>query len=298
MSLENARKAVSTVIDKVTSSRAPTIKLREFSIDENGLARIVAAVTHTSTSRSDDSEVFTALNGLFGNKIHAVENTFSVLASNKFTDMVTGVVAPVQESMPFDVENGAAGFKCLAGNMYMDSDECLWNLKQTECGNLLIKTDSLDDINAISELMNSVSSSVTEPLRFEDQVNVMLNYASMAGSIEGGDYIDFVDPNSRTAEFGIVVASVVNEDENGVETDTGNLIVLSSTGEKEVTISRELVIAKHADVETPVSDESAYDSMSGGVDLETMVAYYRSMFRRSPEYFAMFEQRLRNHKFQ
>lgn len=296
MSLKNAREAVSAVIGNVTKDRQPTVKLREFSVDENGLARIVAAVTHTSTSRENDSEVYSALAGLFKNNIQPIENTFCVLASNKFTDMVTGIVAPIQESVAYDSES--SDFTCVCGNMYVDENEKLWSLKQTEGGDLLIKTSSLDDLDAITELMGSVSSTVAEPLRFETESNVMASFSSMAGSVDSGDFVDFVNPVTRCAEFGVVVASVCNEDtENNKVEDTGNIIVLSSTGDKEITISRELLVDVHNDVDVPEADESAYDSISSGINLEAAVEYYRSMFRRSPEYFAKFEQRLRSHAF-
>lgn len=296
MSLKNARKAVSAVVNNVTKDRQPTIKLRDFSVDENGLARIVASVTHTSTSRENDGEVYAAISSLFKNNIQPIENTFCILASNAFTDMVTGIVAPIQESVAFDSESD--DFTCVCGNMYVDENEKLWSLKKTEGGDLLIKTSSLDDLDAINELMGSVSSDAVEPLRFETESNVMTSFCSMLDKVAGGDFIDFVNPTTRCAEFGVVVANVQNEDtETGTIEDTGSVIVLSSTGEHHVSISREMIVGVHTDVEVPESDDSAYETMSGTPNLEAAVAYYRSMFRRSPEYFAMFEQRLRNHAF-
>ena len=297
MSLKNARKAVSAAIGNVNKDRVPAIKLRDFAVDESGMTRIVAEVTHTSTSRENDAEVYSAISSALHGKMHALENTFYVLSSNKFTDIITGVVAPVQETVAFDSESGAQGFTCVAGNMYIDENEKLWSLKKTEGGDLLIKTNPLGDIDSISELLASCSASMVEPLRFETQGNVMEDFNSLCASISSGDFIDFVNPETRCADFGVVVASVVSEDDKGAETETGKLIVLSSSGEHEVTVDRQLVISQHNDVEVPESDESAYDSVSS-VNLEAMVAYYRSMFRRSPEYFAMFEARLRSHAFQ
>lgn len=298
MSLEHARNAVSTVLGKVTQKQ-PNVKLRDFSVNDNGLTRIVADVTHTSTSRENDSEVFNAISSAFGNQMNVIENSFVVLSSNKFTDVVTGVLSPKQEAVAFDSESGEEGFKMLAGNMYMDTNEDLWKLKKTEAGEILIKTSSLDDLDAISALMDSCSAHMIDPLRFETEDNVMASFSSLASSIDSGDFVDFVNPVTNEMAFGVVVASVEEQDEEGnVVSDMDSLVVLSSSGEEHSMISREMVVSKHNDVEVPEADESAYDSMSGSMSLEAMVDYYRSMFRRSPEYFAKFEARLRSHAFQ
>lgn len=298
MSLEHSRNAVKSVIGKVTQ-RTPTIKVRDFSVNDNGLTRIVADVTHTSTSKSNDSEVYAAFTAKFGNKMNVVENSFVVLSSNQFTDVVTGVLAPKQDAVAFDSESCSEGFKMLAGNMYMDTNEDLWKLKKTEGGEILIKTNSLDDIDAINALMSESTANMTNPLSFETEDNVMASFSSLACSVDSGDFIDFVNPVTNELAFGVVVASVEEQDEDGnVIGDMDNLVVLSSSGESHTIISRELIVDSHNDVEVPAADESAYDSMSGSMNLEAAVEYYRSMFRRSPEYFAKFEARLRSHAFQ
>lgn len=290
MTIQHSRNVINKIVSQKTS-KLPHVKIRNFTALSNDTARIFAEVT--GELRTDEQAISEAVSGMLNNRLHSVSNSFCVLAENNISAYVTGIITANREVMAVSGSNSdIEGFRCLSNNMYIDTEDRLWTLKANDSGKLMIRTDSLEDIEAMEQLMSSISSAAPigsiSPFAHKEQTQEHA-YLTMLSSVTGGNFVDFVDPVSGSAKFGIVVASVVDE-----ETDEDQaIVVLASDAEQAVTVDKQAVIDVHDQID--VKDESLYGSESANINIESLVEYYKSMFRRNAQYFAEFEARLRAH---
>lgn len=303
MSISHSRSVIDSIVAESRAAKSksvPHVRIRDYVALSNDSARIFAEVT--GEARNNELAVSEALSLMLQNRLHSVAGSFCVLAANGISNYVTGIVTATRETVAIDnVESTSSdasgstnnGFRCLSGNMYIDTEDKLWTLRATDAGKLLIRSDSLDDIEAMEQLMASVSSAAapgTISPYGDTEVSSREQYEMAISCVEGGDFIDFVCPVSGEVRFGVVVASVVEEE---TEEDQNTLVVLASDSETSVQVKRQSIVDVHADVS--IEDDTAYDSISGSINIESLVEYYRSMFRRNAAYFAEFEKRLRAH---
>jgi hypothetical protein len=290
MTIQHSRSVIGKIVAARTS-KLPHVKIRNFTALSNDSARIFAEVT--GEQRDNEQAISEAVSNLLDNRLHSVSNSFCVLAENNISSYVTGVVTANREVVA--VANELEGYRCLSNNMYIDTEDRLWTLKANDSGKLMIRTDSLEDMEAMEQLMASISSAkpigIISPFADKDLTQEQ-SYLEMLSSVQGGDFVDFVDPISGTSKFGVVVASVIDEE---TEEETA-IVVLASDADQAVTINKQAVIDLHDQIDqAKIQTDTAYDSVSADVNLESLVEYYRSMFRRNAEYFAEFEARLRSH---
>lgn len=283
--MSKSQQAVCSILTDFATkaSNKTTLKMLSYDVHQ-GLVRGSFQV-NCGSKDLDHKTIQRAVANTFGTKLQAVANTFKVVENGPINSTVTGYLAYTREVIPYS-EN-LSGFKAFASNMYMDDDESIWTLKSTEAGQILVKSNAVEDLGNLNELL--ASNVVPASMIGQHYMSMSAVANSYETAPTGGDYIGFVCPKTERSMVGVVVASMFNED--GTE---AGLYVQGTEGEAQV-INPELVITKFPEViEDPELDQQLA-SNSASIDIEQAVEYYRSLFRRNEQYAEQFIQRLRNH---
>lgn len=288
--LNHSRSVVDKMLSTMENRGKPTVNIVKVERCENeGFARVTASVVHTAASRANPSSVLQALGAKFNNKIRPIQHSFHSLASSSVGETITGIISANPETHVYDAKD--TKFKAVAGNMFMDEEDQLWSLRKTEAGGVLIKSRSKDDADIISELMTGLSSSGVGSLAFEATASSAQD-EGVRSSLEGGDFITFVNPQSEQVEFGAVLASVF--DDRG--TDLRQLVVQPvEASAAPVKIDRAMALGVFDDVDDLGDDVQTAEASAH--TLEYIASYYQRMFQRDPSYFEKFMERWVNHVF-
>lgn len=290
--LNLARNHVTDALADLTQNKKalPPVAIRDFTMLSSNCARIVAEVS--GDDRDNDELVSQAVHAALESKLKAVAGSFVCLASNANTNYITGIVADVPDIRAITDETEE--YSSLSGNIYKDKENKLWRLQKSDAGKLMVSCNTDEYADELETLIKSCSSAT--PI---GSVNAYAgtnernqeSYHAMQAGVEGGDYLSFVNPETAQLEFGVALAGVINEDGSSC----GQVVVLPYGSESSVTINRELIVETNDVTEDP--EDNVLESTSGAVNIERLLDYYRSVFRRRPAYFAEFEARVRSHKF-
>lgn len=268
----------------------PVVDIKHFAPAGSGLARIVASVVHTSESRENPSLVLSSLRKKFDNRLCGIAGSFKSLDLGPVTEVISGVVSVVKESVAVKPGDELKGFRAMAANMFMDDEANMWQLKKTTSGDLLVRSTGIEDDEALLSVLRSCSSagSITSESR------AMASFSSeMAAKVEGGDYISFVNANESISQ-GFVVA----------KTDDDRLVVLAHNTACEEIISTAAVVDIHSTEGFPLPKLSEQDQMnlavataSGQIDLQGMLDYYKQIYSSDPSFYEKFAAQINSHVF-
>lgn len=262
--------------------------IRNYDVVNNTTAHVVASLNFASESSAQD--VRTALQVATKSKLTPVEGTVVLREDGRdrktvsaFMTLASEVIAVPEEKTVIE----STGFTALSSNMFMDDNENLWELK-SEGGRNLVRTHVQNNMEEMEQLMASVSSSTFTSV--SSSSSVMDSIAKERMSIEGGDMINYVSESGKL-ESTLVIAEIQGED--------NSLLCLSSDGEDGVTISRNLVsmFAKAGQFIEGIQQPEGMASVSGSVNVDTLVDYYSRVFGYNQEYLAKLTQRIKSHAF-
>lgn len=291
--LNHSRSVIDNLVTGIKKDKRVRVNLVDVDRSKNeGYARIIASVVHTSESRKNPKLVLESLSALCKNNVLPVENSFAVISSNKVGDVITGIVSANPQTIAFD-ESVSSSFRSLSGNMFMDEEENLWALRKTEAGEILVKSRGKDDFDVIGDLLSSLSSSNVGSMAYEATASLQKDI-NFRDSLNGGDFVLFVNPETDSVEVGAVVASVFDD----LGKSTGQIAVISANEDRDdtVIIDRNLVVCGF---DADIDDEGLVDnaSLSGEHTLDSIAAFYRQVFSRDPKYFEEFMSRWTQHNF-
>jgi hypothetical protein len=285
--MSNTQQAVMSAVSSVLSA-TPDVNVRQVHAVSSTSARVLVQVP-LHACKDGDAPLMQAIASAFSNKLHPLEASFVEVGKNNSTRTMTGIVSVRPEVTPF-VE-GLAGFTAFASNMYMDDDEKIWALRDSEAGAMLVKTGSINSMDELNSLLTGVASNNILPQDHEFSPTLQA-VASSRRSVGGGDYITFVGQTNEM-EFGVVCSTICTEDDS----PTGNLCVLGIEGTASTIINQDAIVQVHADVEGLIYPD-AMEAVAGAksnVSVEDIAAYYGRVFQRNPEYFNKFMARWKQH---
>lgn len=262
--------------------------IRNYEVVNNTTAHVVASLNFAS--ESSDSEIRLALQKATGGKLSAVEGTTILREDGKTRKVVSAFMTLASEvkSIPDEVSVvEATGFRALSSNMFMDDNENLWELK-SEGGRNLVRTHIENNMQEMEQLMASVSSDSFASMSSSATMLDAIKKERMA--VDGGDMITYVS-ESGALESTLVIASI--------QGDEDHLLCLSSDGEEGVQVNRNCVsmFVKGQNFVDNLEQPEGMPSMSGAVNVDTLVDYYSRVFGYNQDYLAMLTQRIRNHAF-
>lgn len=275
--------SVSAAVGRLATAE-PTINILSFALAGHGMARIVADVTHTGDSREDHNLVAQAIRSKLDNRMQAVAGSFEALEQAAYSDKITGLVSVVRDIMP--VEGDMRGFRATAANMFMDDEKDMWVLRKTEAGQILVKATGVDDDNAITGLLESVSSTSfrndTNNLRFVAQAS------AIGQDVQGGDFVSYVNFGSLSHGFVVATAS------------DNTAFVLANGADDIEQIQIGAITKIHDQTNFPEFEQNVDTALAASretVNLTFLTNYYKRVFARSQKYFDMFVERLKGHSY-
>jgi hypothetical protein len=268
---------VRSILDKMVENSRCTVTIDQYQVNEDAKAARVRmrVVANADATKADIVE---AINGKFGGALRAVPSSFvlcsdSTERSNGIVAYADGYVVPNIEVI--EVSSDKAGtFKELACNMFMDEADCIW----TQAGNFLYKKSGVESSDNFNELL-SVCAAEGAPVT---RMKRTAPFTALAAA--GGQFVTFLAKGEMCAGF--VVAT---------DPATKQLMVLAANEtEPELIPSFSVASVQHLtdDVKYPTEVE-----MSGVVDINALIAYYKRVYQYNPAYFAQLESRIRSHAF-
>lgn len=262
-------------------SEATEVSIREAYQVDDRFMRIIA----TASVAASKEQVFAGIKKQFAN-ITPISNSFVSLASDARTHVFEGIVGVVAERVVLSDAN-RGNYKAVAANMFMDDSECLWALRKTATGEILVKSAVADDHLVMQQLLACASVDHND---FAN-ANVGADTAQARATVTGGDLITYISQQSCDLNVAIAVASIDNEDGS----PTTDIQVVRQNGQQE-TVHRDMIVIAAADHEI-VDDPEDEIATAATPNIEQISAYYARVFARRPAYYEKFMERVRAHVF-
>jgi hypothetical protein len=278
---------INNLVNDVRSD-APIVEIQHYALAGSGLARVIAKVVHTAASRANPKLVYDAIRAKFDNRMMAVAGSMHVEDKGPVSETISAVLATVRESFAVNEGQQLNGFKAIASNMFLDDEDKMWTLNKTESGSLMVRSTGIDDDQSLLGMLHAVASSAASSSESKRLAAVA---SSLRNSLEGGQYVSFVNNNNQM-QRGFIVATAMDDD---------NAVVVLPFGETEAQqISKSAITDIHNtdQVQFPEIPEDekiqvAVAASSGRLDIETIIDYYRRVYGHNEEYFAKLEALLR-----
>jgi len=284
--LAKDHKDISDSISKVHSN-IPAVEIKGFNLAGKGIARVVARVIHTSESKVNHALVLKAIGEKFQGKMEAVASSFTSVSKGPVDELITGVVSVVRDIVALDGDTAPKGFKSYSSNMFMDEEDQLWAVSQSDQGKLLIRTTGIDDDESLLNLLSSVSSNIVNTRETQHMQSIS---SAVASQVAGGDYVSYVNANNQLA-LGYVIAT----------TDTEQAVILQpEAAEPEIVSVAAIVdIMDVSEAKQPELDDSQKVNLSmsaarGDVNVAMLLDYYKLMFQADPSYYKEIEKRVKS----
>lgn len=246
-----------------------------------------ANVIHGNTDfrQVNKAEVVASLSAACDNQFKPAANSVVVLDAGRVSATVRAIMVPAVDVLPVE---SASSMTSVSKNMFMDGQDNMWTLRESESGNVIVRALQIDDPEELVDMMSSCSSASaatnTDPL-----VKASIKkYESELDSVQGGDYVSFFSSESASIVGGVVVAEVE---------DNGNtrLLCLSNAGNPEMVDRGSIVNFISGDeVEYP---EDVKVSVSASTDANRLIQYYKKVLGYNPAYFAKLSAIILGHSF-
>lgn len=279
MSLAQSRTAVASMLNGLGANKSMYI-VQASVIPGTEVTRVFGIIDKREGKTLGAVEASSVISKSLGGKVIPVADSFTVLASNAVSDLITGFVVPLRTSKPFNPEDN---MRAMAGNMFMDEEEHLWKLQKTEAGDVLVRShvDNADEIRVMMQSLCSAVSNVTA----QENEGMIAQFTKNISEIAGGTDVLFVDPETHVVTPAVVLASVE---------DVPNTVAVAGAFGS-CAISRDLLVC--ATAFDGLEDDAAkeLESQSSSFTLADITEYYRKVFQRRPEYFEAFMTRWRSH---
>ena len=222
-------------------------------------------------------------------KFTALANSVISLKREGNSHFLRAIMVPTIDAVP--VGDDMKGFTALSANMYVDNQDALWGLRESDAGRIMVRATEPENIEQLMDMMSSISCSAVA-LRSQSPTlaNLFEGHEKMLTGLEVGDVVSYYSESSSAIQVGSVVAT------GTMGTESAILVApFSGAQQEEVSTSAVAVFVDGASVEYP--EVQASYSSGGAPDIERMVDYYRRMFSYNESYFKDLESRIRNHAF-
>lgn len=247
-----------------------------------------ANVIHGNTdfSKVNKAEVVASLSAACDNQFKPAPNSVVVLDSGRVAATVRAIMVPAVDVLPVE---SASSMTSVSKNMFMDGQDNMWTLRESESGNVIVRALQIDDPEELVDMMSSCSSA-SNSTQTDPMIKAAINkYEGDLNTVQGGDFISFFSSESATIVGGIVVAEV---EDNGVT----QLLCISSTSGNTEMVDRGAVVSYVSgdEVEYP---EDVKVSVSASTDANRLIQYYKKVLGYNPAYFAKLSAIILGHSF-
>lgn len=280
MSITQARSAVANMLQGLGDNKNMHV-IKASVIPGTQLTRVYGLLDKRAGETLGAVEASAVITRSLGGKVTPVADSFTVLASNAVSDLVTGFVVPLITSRPFD--GADTSMRAMAGNMFMDEEEHLWKLQKTEAGDVLVRSH-IDNADEIRVMMQSLCSGVpAEAVQANE--SIIAQHAQSVGEIPASSDILYVDPETQKVTAGVIIAVVE---------DVPNTVAVAGADGASA-ISRDLLICAASFDGLEDAEAKELEAQATSFTIADITEYYRKVFQRRPEYFEQFMTRWRSH---
>lgn len=280
MSITQARSAVTNMLQGLGENKNMHI-IKASVIPGTQLTRVYGLLDKRGGETLGAVEASAVITRSLGGKVTPVADSFTVLASNAVSDLITGFVAPLITSRPFDSADNT--MRVMAGNMFMDEEEHLWKLQKTEAGDVLVRSH-IDNADEIRVMMQSLCSTVPAAA-IQANEKIIDQHSQSIGEIPSASDVLYVDPETLKVTAGVIIAVV---------DDVPNTVAVAGA-DGSCAISRDLLICASSFDGLEDAEAKELEAQATSFTLADITEYYRKVFQRRPEYFEQFMTRWRSH---
>lgn len=251
----------------------------------NQAVTMYAKVVHGNANFSNvkAADILASLSNACGNQFTAAKNSVKVLDTGRVNAVVRAVMVPAIDVLP--LETAQANMQSLSKNMFLDGEENMWTLRESESGNVVVRALTIDNPDELVSMMASCSSTASngnDPFTH----NIINRYEQELANVQGGDFISYYSSESGAVVAGFVVAEV--EDSGHTK-----LLALSSNSQTPEMIERSAVITYVSGDEIQYPEDVKV-SVSASTDSNRLIQYYKQVLGYNPEYFKNIEAMILN----
>lgn len=280
MSLAQSRNAVAEMLNGLGGSKSMHV-VQASVIPNTEVTRVFGILDKREGNTLGHVEASAVIAHSLGGKVRCVADSFTVMASNAVSDLVTGFVVPLLTSKPYVADDTT--MRAMAGNMFMDEEENLWKLQKTEAGDIMVRShvDNADEIRTMMQSLCSATPSST----VQAHEAVIQNFVQSITEIPSGNDILFVDPETHTVTAATIIAVV---------DDVPNTVAIAGAFGS-CAISRDMIVCATDFVDLEDKEAQELEAQASSFSLADITEYYRKVYQRRPEYFEAFMTRWRSH---
>jgi len=271
------KKLGSEIASTVAQASRHSALIQDFQVCGTQAKIRVQVVASDTVSRK---EILSGLNEKFQGKLRAVPRSFRITESssadrNNVIATVEGYVVPnVQVIVASDERAGK--MKEVAANMFLDDSDCIWN----KTGEFLYKKSDVETSEGLQALLAECSSEGARPTRMR-KADAFLG----PQEISSGDFVSYMNRGEMGCGF-IIAADPANR----------KVMVLAQNEEEPEVIDafqvQDVLAMDETQIKYPQEQE-----LSGAVDVNALLAYYKRMYIYNPSYFQELENRIRGYAF-
>jgi len=266
--------------------------IKQSAVLDGNTAMVDAVITHGNRGLVDGNAAKFAVQASVDNNLVPIEGSMRVIENAPYRTTVRVAMMAASQVIPF--EEGMAGFTSVSSNIYMDSKEDIWSLRQNEAGKVLVRSNAIDDASEIGELLESCSN-VTASTSFNRDQQFFQAVASASSQlgvdhIQTQDYVTFA--HGGELHNGFIVTA--HADESGQLNGQFSAIAFSDNPDQQpVTITAAAIVQNHG-VPQYEEPEGMQVSVSSAADL---ISYYRKIYGHNQAFFRKLEQQIRGYAF-
>tara|TARA_B100000214_G_scaffold357534_2_gene317202 strand:+ start:3819 stop:4637 length:819 start_codon:yes stop_codon:yes gene_type:complete len=268
-----------------------TTKIRDFAVIDGNHVFVTASVHHGRGQSVDPKQVMVDLHAETEGKLSAVANSFVTINDEPIRTLIQGIMTLSHAVLPVTGDMEKHGFRSLSSNIFMDKDENIWNVEETEDGKVAVRSNTIDNPDELQGLLAKCcvkQVSGTDPAYFEAVAS------SVPDAPESGAYVSFV--HDAKTKFGFVLSSVFASESSS--SYTGDVLVVAEGVKEPLQISEKQIVANVGQLDYPEPDlETAASGNVGVSQKQQLVDYYQKVFGHAPQYFAELQKRIRQHVF-
>ena len=264
------------ILSMATASDASgSVQIEDFAVKGMRAKVRVKIVASADTSKQ---EIIGQLNAKFNGKLRAVPKSFKLTeqsSGNPKAVIVHAIGFVVPNVEVIEAATAAGRMTEVASNMFLDESDCIWN----QTGGFMYKKSDVESAEALEALLAECSSEGQTVTRMKKREE----FAVMAG-VTSGDFVTFMGKGEVMAGF-VVAAD-----------DLGKFMVIACT-EDEPEIIEAFDIQERIKLDNDKINYPQEAEMSGAIDINALIAYYKRLYTYNPQYFVELERRIRSYSF-
>jgi hypothetical protein len=267
--------------------------IKRSDVIDGSTALLGVSLTHGYNETLSEENINFAMQASVSNSLTPIPGSLFLIEKTPFASYVRVGMKVTTDVLPF--KSGMSGFTSVSSNIFMDDSENIWSLRRNETGDILVRSNVIDDVDSINSLLESCSNVTNSTYNTRDKLffQSLSNYENRVNlnDVTSHDYVTFVSDGH--VYNGFIVLSHV--DENSVPTNTFTALAFTDTpNQQPVTIPLSSILCNF---KTPGYKQIEIMGVSESASANDIVSYYRKIYGHNAEFFKALETQINSYKF-